>query len=46
MMRSRLSAAFCRLTLIAHLSYASERRRLTSYMMIVINMQENMMTVI
>jgi hypothetical protein len=30
---------------MAHLSYASERRRLTRYMMIVINMQENMMIV-
>jgi len=30
---------------MAHLSYASERRRLTSYMTIVINMQENMMIV-
>jgi len=30
---------------MAHLSYASQRRRLTGYMMIVINMQENMMIV-
>jgi len=31
---------------MAHLSYASERRRLTNYMTIVINMQEIMMIVI
>ena len=45
MMRSRFSAAFCRLTLMAHLSYAAEPRYLTSYMTIVMNVQVIMVIV-